>query len=138
MNSVINMIKCPRCDREAVSEYYYNTGEEDVSCVQCGHKYEGRYMRDENLKPITKDGSSDYRVENLIWIENTVNPYACFHGKVFDSILTEVGGLDSEAEIESFKADVEQRKKEIERAFISRFNEEKKEIEVEELVDCIK
>lgn len=134
MNSVVNMIICPRCGNEAVSEYYYNTGEEDISCIKCGHKYEGRFSRDENQKLVTKDGTCDYRVENLIWHEKTVNPYACFHLKVFDSIITEFGGLSNEEEIASFKADVEMRKQEIESAFISRFDQEKNEILIEQLI----
>lgn len=134
MNSVVNMIMCPRCGSEAVSEYYYNTGEEDISCIKCGHKYEGRYKRDQNQKLVTKDGTCNYRVENLIWTEKTENPYACFHVKLFGSILTEFGGLSNDKEIASFKANVEMRKQEIQSAFISRFDEDNKEIIVEELV----
>ena len=81
MGSVIDNTACPRCGGDAFSEYYYNSGEEEITCMHCGYQYEGRYKRDENRKLVTKDGTNDYKFENLIWTEKVVQPFACYHIK---------------------------------------------------------
>jgi hypothetical protein len=128
MGSVIDTIACNRCGGEAYSEYYYNSGEEETSCMHCGYQYSGRYQRDENRKLVTKDGTDDYRFENLIWTEKIVQPYACYHLKFKDSPFTKCGSLDDEQEVEFFRAEVKDRKAEIEKAFLSRYDEEKKDV----------
>ena len=134
MNSVISTSTCPRCAGEAYTEFYYNSGEEETSCMFCGYRYQGRYQRDENGKLVTADGTNDYRFENLIWTEKKVEPYACFHLKFKKRRATQCGSLENEEAIAAFKSEVDERMKEIERAFISRYDEEKKEVLVEELV----
>ena len=128
MGSVLTSIACPRCGGEAHSEYYYNSGEEDTCCMECGYKYEGRYKRDENRKLVTRDGTNDYRFENLIWTEKTVQPYACYHIKPKSSRISQFGSLASEEEVNEFKAQVEAKKDEIEKAYISMYDEKSKKI----------
>jgi hypothetical protein len=134
MGSVIDTIACSRCGGKAFSEYYYKSGEEETSCMHCGYQYSGRYQRDENRKLVTKDGTDDYRFENLIWTERIEQPYACYHIKLKDSQFTNFGSLDNEQEVELFRAEVKDRKEEIEVAFLSMFDEERKEVSRENLV----
>lgn len=133
MNSVLNTINCPRCSGEAFSEFYYNSGEEVISCMYCGYQYEGRYKRDEIGKLVTLDGTKDYRFDNLIWTEKKVEPYACFHLKYKCIRATQCGSLDNNEAIAAFKSEVQRRKEEIEKAFITRYDEEKNELMVETL-----
>lgn len=102
--------------------------------MHCGYQYEGRYKRDEHHKLVTKDGTTDYRFDNLIWTEKKVEPYACFHLKYKKSRASQRGSLDNEEEVTDFKSEVERKKAEIEKAFISRYDEVKKEVVVEGLV----
>lgn len=134
MGSVIDTITCPRCGGEAFSEFYYNTGEEETSCMHCGYQYSGRYQRDENRKLVTKDGTNDYRFDNLIWTERKEEPYACFHLKLKDSRLTQCGSLDNEEEVADFKAQIEGRKSKIEKAYITMYDEVSKTIVKNNLV----
>ncbi len=40
MGSVIDEIKCPKCEYEhAFTDFYYKTGEEYLSCPRCGYFY---------------------------------------------------------------------------------------------------
>jgi hypothetical protein len=133
LNSVINTIACPRCGGEAYSEFYYNCGEEDTSCLQCGYQYHGRYQRDEHGKLVTQDNTTDYRFDNLIWTERKVEPYACFHVKYKSTRGVQCGSLDNEEAVAAFKSEVERNKSQITRAYISRYDEEKKEVVVEKL-----
>ena len=96
--------------------------------MECGYKYEGRYKRDENRKLVTRDGTNDYRFENLIWTEKTVQPYACYHIKPKSSRISQFGSLASEEEVNEFKAQVEAKKDEIEKAYISMYDEKSKKI----------
>jgi hypothetical protein len=98
--------------------------------MHCGYQYEGRYKRDENGKLVTLDGTKDYRFDNLIWTEKKVEPYACFHLKYKKSRASQCGSLANEEEITAFKSEAEQKKEDIEKAFISQYDEKKKDVVV--------
>lgn len=52
MGSVLNHIDCPKCGyEEAVSDFYYNTGEEYIFCSKCGYHLSHEIVR--------KDGKTE-------------------------------------------------------------------------------
>lgn len=103
--------------------------------MRCGYSYEGRYQRDENRKLVTKDGTDNYAFDNLIWTVKKTEPFAVFHLKLKGVRMTQCGSLEDEAAVADFKAEVERRKDEIERAVVSWYDEERGEVLEEGLVD---
>ena len=93
MGSVIDYIECPNCKHEAFSDFYYKTGEEYVNCNNCGYHYSATYKRNEDGKFVTKDGTEDYKFENLIMVENKLeDPFGAYRIKVYHSPATQCSG----------------------------------------------
>lgn len=123
MGSVIDSIECPNCQQEAMSDFYYKTGEQYVHCQNCGYLYSGFYKRGDDGNPITKDGSSNYSFDNLIFEEKEVkNPYGAFRVKPKDAIATQCGSFENEQEFLDFKESILERKDEIESCTWSRYD----------------
>jgi len=90
MGSVINYIECPNCKHEASDDFYYKTGEEYINCNNCGyHKSVTIINRDKKLCDLKEE---DWKIEEL------PNPYGAYRLKVYHSIATQCGSLETESE----------------------------------------
>jgi len=73
MGSVITYdMKCPKCEQEkGFHDFYYKNHEEYFSCQneECGFGFKYVWKRDENYELVTRDGSDDYKFDNLIMVE---------------------------------------------------------------------
>ena len=124
MGSVIDYIECPNCKQEAWMDFYYKTGEEYVSCNNCGyHKSITILNRDKKLSELTQD---DWKIDEL------KNPYGAYRLKGYNSIATQCGSLANEEQYNEFKLQLEG-DVEIEFCSVSRFVDG--EIKVEVLID---
>lgn len=133
MGSVIDYIECPNCKHEAFSDFYYKTGEEYVGCNNCGYHRSAFYKRDDNGKFVTKDGTDDYKFENLIMeFSELKNPYGSYRIKTYNSPATQCGSFENEEEYYEFKKNIEE-DVEIEICSVSRFIDN--EIKIEVLID---
>jgi hypothetical protein len=133
MGSVIDWIECPNCKQEAFSDFYYKTGEEYISCNNCGYHYSQSYKRDDEGKFVTKDGTDDNHFDNLILVVNELkNPYGSYRLKVYHSPATQCGSFENEEQYNEFKKNIED-DVEIEFCSVSRFLDG--EIKVEMLID---
>ena len=91
MGSVIDYIECPNCKHEASDDFYYKTGEEYINCGNCGyHRSATIVSRDKKLSELTED---DWKVEEL------KNPYGAYRLKVYHSVATQCGSLETESEL---------------------------------------
>ena len=133
MGSVIDYIECTNCKHEAFSDFYYKTGEQYVSCNNCGYHYSQTFQRDGTGRFITKDGSDDYHFENLIMnVSELKNPYGAYRIKTYHSPATQCGSFENEEQYNEFKKSITDDVK-IEYATVSRFINE--EIVVETVID---
>jgi hypothetical protein len=67
MGSVMGQIECPRCkSEECFEDYYYKTGEEYISCPDCGYHHSSFIKRDEEGKMIKIDESKELAVDNVV------------------------------------------------------------------------
>jgi Zn ribbon nucleic-acid-binding protein len=97
MGSVIDTIECPHCEHEAYTDFYYKTGEEYVNCQNCGYHYSATFKRNEDGEYITKDGTENYALDNMIMeIKELKNPYGAYRIKYVGSIGYVCGSLESE------------------------------------------
>ena len=95
MGSVIDYIECPNCKQEAFCDFYYKTGEEYVSCNNCGyHKSITIINRDKKLSELTQD---DWKVDEL------KNPYGAYRLKVYHNPGFQCGSLENEEQYNNFK-----------------------------------
>ena len=98
MGSVIDYIECPNCKQEAFSDFYYKTGEEYVSCQNCGYHYSTTIInRDKPLNELTDD---DWETNEL------KDPYGAFRIKHYYSDVFECGSLGSEGHYNGLKQQV--------------------------------
>lgn len=134
MGSVLDYFDCPICGNEASSDFYYKTGEEYIFCTHCGYKKEMTYQRNEDGNLITKDGTTNYAFDNLIWNEIEVKPKACYQLKAKESIGTAMGCLEDDEDIREFKEYVEKNKEQIEFAAISSYDTTSETIVIENLI----
>lgn len=99
MGSVIDYIECPNCKQEAYCDFYYKTGEEYVSCNNCGyHKSITILNRDKKLSELTEQ---DWKVEEL------KNPFGAYRLKGYNSIATQCGSLANEEQYNELKKTIE-------------------------------
>tara|TARA_R110002126_G_scaffold221527_1_gene366724 strand:+ start:412 stop:879 length:468 start_codon:yes stop_codon:yes gene_type:complete len=95
MGSVIDYIECPNCKQEAWMDFYYKTGEEYVSCNNCGyHKSIIIVNRDKKLSELTQ---GDWKIDEL------KNPYGAYRLKLHHNIGTQCGSLENEEQYNNFK-----------------------------------
>ena len=136
MGSVIDYIECPNCKQEAYSDFYYKTGEEYINCQNCGYHYSATYKTDDQGKYITKDGTENYTLDNLIMEEREIkNPYGAFRYNEAGRPGTVCGSLATEKDADDFRVEMKlaSPKDTIHFAQISRFIDG--EIKVEDVVD---
>ena len=116
MGSVIDYIECPNCKTEAMSDFYYKTGEEYINCNNCGyHRSATIINRDKNLNELTE---SDWNIEEL------KNPFGAYRLKVYHSVATQCGSLENEIQYNELKKNIEA-DVEIEYCSVSRFIDNK-------------
>ncbi len=116
MGSVIDYIECPNCKTEAMSDFYYKTGEEYINCNNCGYHYSATIInRDKKLSELTEE---DWKIEEL------KNPYGAYRLKVYHSIATQCGSLENEAQYNDLKKNIED-DVELEFCSVSRFIDNK-------------
>ena len=116
MGSVIDYIECPNCKTEAMSDFYYKTGEEYINCSNCGyHRSATIINRDKNLNELTE---SDWNIEEL------KNPFGAYRLKVYHSVSTQCGSLENEEQYNELKKNIEA-DVEIEYCSVSRFIDNK-------------
>jgi len=107
MGSVIDYIECPNCEHEAYSDFYYKTGEEYVNCQNCGYHYSATFKTDDEGEYITKDGTDNYSLDNMIMeIKEIKNPYGAYRIRYVDSIGYHCGSLENENDYEELKLTV--------------------------------
>ena len=124
MGSVIDSIECPNCKLEAHSDFYYKTGEEYISCLNCGYSYSATIInRDKKLSQLQEE---DWCIREI------KNPYGAFKLKTYQSIAYECGLLETEEEYKDLKSLIEE-DLEIEFCSVSRVVDGKPVIEI--LVD---
>ena len=116
MGSVIDYIECVNCKTEAMSDFYYKTGEEYINCNNCGyHRSATIINRDKNLNELT---DSDWNIEEL------KNPFGAYRLKVYHSVATQCGSLENETQYNELKKNIEA-DVEIEYCSVSRFIDNK-------------
>ena len=116
MGSVIDYIECPNCKTEAMSDFYYKTGEEYINCSNCGyHRSATIINRDKNLNELTE---SDWNIKEL------KNPFGAYRLKVYHSVSTQCGSLENEEQYNELKKNIEA-DVEIEYCSVSRFIDNK-------------
>jgi hypothetical protein len=70
MGSVIDYTDCPNCGQEAISDFYYKTGEEYINCSHCG------FYRYVELHPDVQDLSA---IKDSDWkITECTDPYGAY------------------------------------------------------------
>ena len=87
MGSVIDYIECPNCKREAYDDFYYKTGEEYISCNNCGY-YKHAVIINRN-KPLNELLESDWEISEC------TAPYGCYRLKFHDHAAVQCGTLES-------------------------------------------
>lgn len=94
MSTYSEDINCPICNSpDCFRECRWRTGEEYISCPNCGYRYIFNWKRDENNEFILKDKTKEICVENLIpEITEVKNPFGSYiienskGGSVFGSL----------------------------------------------------
>jgi Zn ribbon nucleic-acid-binding protein len=67
MGSVIDFIECPRCKSEdCFDDYYYKTGEEYISCPDCGYNRSSFIKRDDEGNMFKIDEDKDFAIDNVV------------------------------------------------------------------------
>lgn len=135
MGSVLDYIECPNCKQEAYSDFYYKTGEEYVNCQNCGYHYSATFKKDNEGKFVTRDGSENYILDNLVLEEKEIkNPYGAYRYKMAGDVATTCGSLATEEDANEFRVEMRLAYKGyVDFAQISRFVDN--EIKVEYVVD---
>ena len=67
--------KCPECKKEeGFNDLYYKNHEEYFYCQadKCGFSYTYLWARDNEGNLITRDGTKNYKFENLIMVETVI------------------------------------------------------------------
>lgn len=76
MGSVQSTLQCPHCKNESlIDDFNYKNNEDYGLCTECGYSYRHWWKRDKKGVLVTKDGSTDYRFENLIPMSETHEPF---------------------------------------------------------------
>ena len=94
MGSVIDYISCPNCGTEAFSDFYYKTGEEIISCNNCGYLSSATIKnRDKNFTELTNEDWEFVEIKN---------PYGAFRYKLTGEQFTTCGTLATEEDADEF------------------------------------
>ena len=126
MGSVIDYVECVNCKSEAMSDYYYKTGEEYMNCGSCGYHFSATIINREKRLYLLDE--SDWEIKEL------KKPYGAYRIKTHQSIATQCGSLSNKKEynqlIKAIKDDVD-----VEFCSISRFTKGK--IVTETIIDTV-
>ena len=100
MASVMDVMECPNCGREASIDYYYKTGEEYINCGNCGYHFSATIVnRDKLLTELTDD---DWKVEEV------KNPWGAYRLKQYNSVVYQCGSFGGEEQYIKFRNMVNQ------------------------------
>jgi hypothetical protein len=126
MASVIDYMECVNCKCEAFSDFYYKTGEEYISCQNCGYHYSATIKnRNKKLSELTE---TDWNITEL------KNPYGAFRYKMAGAVSTICGSLATAEDANKFRIEMKlEYQSHVEFAQISRLVDG--EIKVETLID---
>lgn len=106
MGSVIDYIECPNCKQDAVSDYYYKTGEEYINCNSCGYHYSFVIKRDSEGNMIKINESKDLAIDNVVREEKLFeNPYGAYSIK-FDNNARSCGTLETKKNYDEFVSEI--------------------------------
>ena len=95
MGSVLDYIQCPNCKSEAMSDYYYKTGEEYTNCGNCGyHRSAVIRNREKRLDLLTQ---RDWKILEL------KKPYGAYRLKTYSSVGTQCGSLNNKIAYNNLK-----------------------------------
>ena len=98
MASVIDYIECVNCKCEAFSDFYYKTGEEYISCQNCGYHYSATIKnRNKKLSELTE---TDWKITEL------KNPYGAFRYKMAGAVGTICGSLATAEDANKFRIEM--------------------------------
>ena len=112
MGSVLDYIQCPNCKSEAMSDYYYKTGEEYTNCGNCGyHRSAVIRNREKRLDLLT---DKDWKITEL------KKPYGAYRLKTYNSIATQCGSLPNKKAYDQLKENIKD-DVEIEFCVVSRY-----------------
>ena len=98
MGSVLDYIECPNCKSEAMSDYYYKTGEEYTNCGNCGyHRSAVIRNREKRLDLLT---DKDWKITEL------KKPHGAYRLKTYNSIATQCGSLPNKKAYDQLKENI--------------------------------
>uniref|UniRef100_UPI003216596E hypothetical protein n=1 Tax=uncultured Draconibacterium sp. TaxID=1573823 RepID=UPI003216596E len=125
MGSFQEDINCPICNSpDCFRDSKWRTGEEYISCSNCGYKYVFKWKRDENGDFVLKDKNKGISAENLISeITEVKNPYGSYEIHYYNTPAFRTGSIESFERYEAFKRYLaENREKdEIKKVIVHRF-----------------
>lgn len=103
----MGQIECPRCgSEECFEDYYYKTGEEYVSCPDCGYHRSFFIKRDEEGKMIKIDEDKDFAIDNVVREETLLEePYCAFMIRYEDGVGSG-GAIQTKEEYDIFVSDI--------------------------------
>jgi Zn ribbon nucleic-acid-binding protein len=107
MGSVIDFIECPRCKSEdCFDDYYYKTGEEYISCPDCGYNRSSFIKRDDEGTMFKIDEDKDFAIDNVVREETLLEePYCAFMIRYEDGVGSG-GAIPTKEECDIFVSDI--------------------------------
>jgi Zn ribbon nucleic-acid-binding protein len=107
MGSVIDFIECPRCKSEdCFDDYYYKTGEEYISCPDCGYNRSSFIKRDDEGNMFKIDEDRDFAIDNVVREETLLEePYCAFMIRYEDGVGSG-GAIPTKEEYDIFVSDI--------------------------------
>ena len=98
MASVLDFIDCPNCGKEAISDFYYKTGEEYINCQHCGYHYSAFIKhRNKALNTLTEE---DWEIKEV------KQPYGAYTYKMCGEIGVTCGTLITESDADEFRVQI--------------------------------
>jgi hypothetical protein len=98
MGSVIDYVECVNCKSEAMSDYYYKTGEEYMNCGNCGYHFSATIINREKRLDLLDE--SDWEIKEL------KKPYGAYRIKTHQSIATQCGSLSNKKQYDHLKSTI--------------------------------
>lgn len=117
MESVVDNIECPDCGSEAFNEFYYESGEEFITCIHCG--YSRRFFianLDEKGVKSEFEWLPDYKLEEL-------HGYGAYKIKVKGASAYECGSFGEPSAEQEFVRLIEESKDKLAHAEYTTFKD---------------
>lgn len=128
MGSIIDYVSCKQCGGDAYNDYYYNTGEEYQFCTKCGAGFSWKILRDDDRKPILKDGKlqgvhNEHGPTGVVYLSYKDRPASTYQipDEDFDSVKWK------EDVLKEFK---ENKDLDLDNCYATLWNKEKQELEL--------